>query len=107
MLGHFGRLGISGCVFFIKTLLSLLKEFFADNSRVVTGTDDPLRPITYFIGFVYGPVPADISCIAGILDNVLQGTLFKGFSTAGFVSLGIQVRANKDIFSFTYLSKIS
>ena len=91
MLGHFGRLGISGCVFFIKTLLSLLKEFFADNSRVVTGTDDPLRPITYFIGFVYGPVPADISCIAGILDNVLQGTLFKGFSTAGFVSLGIQL----------------
>ena len=103
MLGHFGRLGISGCVFFIKTLLSLLKEFFADNSRVVTGTDDPLRPITYFIGFVYGPVPADISCIAGILDNVLQGTLFKGFPWA----FRYLVRANKDIFSFTYLSKIS
>ena len=91
MLGHFWGLGIPGRVFLKEALLGLFKEFLADNRRVVAGTDDPLRPVTYLIGFAYGPIPADVSCIAGILDNVFQGTLFKGLSTAGFVSLGIQV----------------
>ena len=59
-------------IFRIISFLRLQKKFLADNGWMMPRPDNPFRWVTYLIGFIYGPVPPYITCIAWILQYVLQ-----------------------------------
>ena len=65
---------------------------------------DPLRPVPDLIGLVAGPVPPDDPGIGRILEDIFQGSFFKGLSLASFKAEAIQIPGQgKDAHLVVYI----
>ena len=86
VLQRFCRPGLLRMVLCLKTGLSPIIQIRADDRWMLPLGNDPLIRIPHFIGFIAGAVPADLTGIGGILQDIFQGPLFKWLSAAGLKS---------------------
>lgn len=70
------------------------KKRFGNDGGLLSLGDDPLLPGADAVGFVFRPVPAHLSGIGYVLQNVAKGTFFEGFALAGPGPHGVQPAAD-------------